>query len=43
MRRFLGKPGTVDIRRFERLLPVIAARENELRDVPDEALAELAA
>jgi preprotein translocase subunit SecA len=40
--RFLEKPGTADISRHRRLLPVIAAREDELRRLPDEELAGLA-
>jgi preprotein translocase subunit SecA len=40
--RFLEKPGTADLTRHRRLLPVIAAREDELRRLPDEALAGLA-
>jgi preprotein translocase subunit SecA len=42
VRRFLQKPGTADLSRFQRLLPAIAAQEEGLRDVPDEALAGLA-
>ncbi len=40
--RFLEKPGTADITRYQRLLPVIAAREAEVLRLPDEALAGLA-
>jgi preprotein translocase subunit SecA len=39
----LQRPGTTDITRFRRLLPAIAAREDELRQVPDGDLAALAA
>src|SRR5215472_14430541 len=42
-RRFLQRPGTTDITRFRRLLPDIAAREDALRQVPDDDLAALAA
>jgi preprotein translocase subunit SecA len=41
MRRFLQKPGTADLRRFERLLPLIAAQEDILRELPDAELADL--
>jgi preprotein translocase subunit SecA len=40
--RFLEKPGTADLTRHRHLLPVIAAREDELRRLPVEALAVLA-
>jgi preprotein translocase subunit SecA len=44
VRRFLQKPGTADLSGYQRLLPVIAAAEAELADLPDEALpAEAAA
>jgi preprotein translocase subunit SecA len=43
VRRFLQKPGTADLTRLRRLLPAIAAREDELRPVPDGELASLAA
>jgi preprotein translocase subunit SecA len=43
VRRFLQKPGTVDLTGFRQLLPVIAAREETLRQVPDGDLAFLAA
>ena len=43
VRRFLQQPGTADLASYQRLLPEIAAREGTLRDVPDEALAGLAA
>jgi preprotein translocase subunit SecA len=43
VRRFLQKPGTADLSRYQRLLPEIAAREDSLRDLPDAALAGLAA
>jgi preprotein translocase subunit SecA len=42
IRRFLQKPGMADISRYERLLPAIAAQEEELADVPDSELAERA-
>jgi preprotein translocase subunit SecA len=42
VRRFLQKPGTADLSKYRRLLPAIAAQEDELRDVPDEDLAGLA-
>ena len=43
VRRFLRRPGTADLTRFRQLLPVIAAREDALRQVPDGALASRAA
>jgi preprotein translocase subunit SecA len=43
VRRFLQRPGTADLSPYQRLLPEIAAREEGLRDVPDAALAGLAA
>lgn len=43
VRRFLQKPGTADLTRFMRLLPAIGAREEALRQVPDDALTSLAA
>ena len=42
VRRFLQKPGTADLSKYQRLLPAIAALEESLRDVPDEDLAGLA-
>ena len=36
VRRFLQKPGTANLTRFRRLLPAIAAREEALRQVPDD-------
>jgi preprotein translocase subunit SecA len=42
VRRFLQKPGTADLSRYQRLLPAIAAQEDELREVPDADLAGLA-
>ena len=39
VRRFLQKPGTADLSRHQRLLPVIAAAEEGLREVPDADLA----
>src|SRR5215468_1891214 len=42
VRGFLEKPGTASLSRYQRQLPVIAALEETLRDVPDEELAELA-
>ncbi len=41
VRRFLQKPGTADLSRFQRLLPAIAAREDTLRALPAEKLAGL--
>ncbi len=42
-RKFLERPGTtVDLRPFERLLPDIEARGEELKDLSDEELTELA-
>ncbi|GIH06818.1 protein translocase subunit SecA [Rhizocola hellebori] len=42
-RRFLERPGTtVDLRPFEKLLPEIEARGEELADLSDEELTELA-
>ncbi len=43
VRRFLQKPGTADVSPHQALLPAIAAREDTLRDLPDAALAGLAA
>ncbi len=43
VRRFLQKPGTADLSRFQRLLPAIAGREDALRDLPDGDLAGLVA
>jgi preprotein translocase subunit SecA len=43
VRRFLQKPGTADLTRFRRLLPAIGAREEALRQVPDDELATRAA
>jgi preprotein translocase subunit SecA len=42
VRRFLQKPGTVDLSRYRRQLPRIAAQEQRLREVPDAELATLA-
>ena len=42
VRRFLQKPGTADLSRYQRLLPGIAARGETLRDLPDDRLAGLA-
>jgi preprotein translocase subunit SecA len=42
-RRFLQRPGTADLSRYQRLLPAIAAAEAELTELPDEALADAAA
>ena len=42
VRRFLEKPGTASLSRYQRQLPAIAALEETLGDVPDEELAELA-
>jgi preprotein translocase subunit SecA len=41
-RRFLQRPGTADLTRYERLLPAVAAREEALRGQPDAALPGLA-
>jgi preprotein translocase subunit SecA len=41
VKRLLEKPGTASLRRFERLLPPIAAREESLRELSDSELAEL--
>ena len=43
VKRFLQQPGTADLSGYQRLLPEIAAREDALRDLPDVALAGLAA
>ena len=43
VKRFLQQPGTADLSAYQRLLPEIAAREDALRDLPDAALAGLAA
>src|SRR5258708_16714708 len=43
VRRFLQKRGTADLAGLRRLLPVIAAREDALRQVPDCDLASRAA
>jgi preprotein translocase subunit SecA len=42
VRRFLQKPGTTDLAPHEKLLPAIAAGEDELADVADESLARRA-
>jgi preprotein translocase subunit SecA len=42
MQRFLQRPGSADLSRYQRLLPAIAAREQELADVADADLAGLA-
>jgi preprotein translocase subunit SecA len=42
VRRFLQQPGTADLTRYQRLLPVIAAREEALRGLQDEVLSVLA-
>jgi preprotein translocase subunit SecA len=39
VQRFLQRPGTADLTRYQRLLPAIAAREPELAEVPDAGLA----
>ena len=39
VQRFLQRPGTTDLTRYQRLLPAIAAAEQELADLPDGALA----
>ena len=43
VRRFLQRPGTTDLAPYEKQLPAIAAREDELADVADENLARRAA
>jgi preprotein translocase subunit SecA len=43
VRRFLQKPGTTDLAPHEKLLPAIAAGEDELAGVADESLARRAA
>ena len=40
--RFVQKPGTADLTRYQRLLPTIAPREEMLRDLSDGALPSLA-
>jgi preprotein translocase subunit SecA len=42
VRRFLQRPGTVDLAPYRKLLPQIAAREDELRELSDEELTEAA-
>jgi preprotein translocase subunit SecA len=42
VQRFLQRPGTTDLARYQRLLPSIAAREQALAAEPDHALAGLA-
>jgi preprotein translocase subunit SecA len=42
VRRFLQQPGTADLTRYQRLLPVIGEREAELADRPDDTFKELA-
>jgi preprotein translocase subunit SecA len=42
VRRFLEKPGTASLSRYERQLPAIADLEESLQDVPDAELADLA-
>ncbi len=42
VQRFLQRPGTTDLARYQRLLPSIAAREEALAGRPDRALAGLA-
>jgi len=39
VQRFLQRPGTTDLARYQRPLPAIAAREEELAGLPDGALA----
>jgi len=41
IRRFLQKPGTADLSRYQRLLPTIAALEDDMRELSDEELAGL--
>ncbi|HET9896260.1 MAG TPA: accessory Sec system translocase SecA2 [Streptosporangiaceae bacterium] len=43
VRRFLQKPGTADLSRFQRLLPAIAAREEAMTSLTDAELAGLLA
>jgi preprotein translocase subunit SecA len=42
VRRFLEKPGTASLARYQRQLPAIAELEDTLHDIPDAELAELA-
>ena len=42
VRRFLQKPGTTDLAPYQKLLPAVAAGEDELADVADENLARRA-
>jgi preprotein translocase subunit SecA len=42
VQRFLQRPGTADLTRYQRQLPAIAAREDALAAQPDGALADLA-
>jgi preprotein translocase subunit SecA len=42
VRRFLQRPGTADLSRYSKLLPQIAGREDRLRELTDEELAEAA-
>jgi preprotein translocase subunit SecA len=41
-RRFLQRPGTVDLGQYSKLLPQIAAEEDRLRELTDEELTEAA-
>jgi preprotein translocase subunit SecA len=41
VRRFLQKPGTADLSRYQRQLPQIAALEDDMRELSDAELAEL--
>ncbi|MCW2947674.1 MAG: SecA [Actinoallomurus sp.] len=38
VRRFLGRPGTIDLRPYERLLPAISAHESRVGTLTDEEL-----
>src|SRR5215469_13251957 len=42
VRRFLQRPGTVDLAPYRKALPRIAAREDELKELAGEQLAESA-
>ena len=41
VRRFLQKPGTADLARYQRQLPAIAALEDDMRELSDAELADL--
>jgi preprotein translocase subunit SecA len=42
VRRFLQQPGTADLTKYQRMLPSIAAREDDMAELKDEELAERA-